>query len=153
MQNTVKFSNSSWHTEKAKQTFTSIICLACLFLFVISAYDKIADHNRFLKGLLKVGFLSSYAVFISYAVPVCEILVSLMLIFPKTYKLGLYGFLALMSTFTLYIASMLLWAEKLPCHCNLIIEKLSFSQHLLFNLGFIVFAIVGLWLLKKTKKI
>ena len=61
---------------------------------------------------------------------------------------GLWGFLLTMTAFTIYIGSMWLWAEKLPCHCNLIIEKLSWGEHVVFNLAFIGLAAFALWLMK-----
>ncbi|MDB5156121.1 MAG: hypothetical protein JWR50_828, partial [Mucilaginibacter sp.] len=47
------------------------------------------------------------------------------------------------------ILSMVLWAEKLPCHCSGAIEKLSWTQHIWFNLAFIALAISALRLSKR----
>lgn len=137
-------------TDNARKIIAFTICMICLFLFAISAYDKITDHERFLTGLSKVHFIGSYAVYLTWGVPIAEIIVSILLMYPPTQKYGLYGFTGLMMIFTLYIGSMLLWAEKLPCHCNLIVEKLSFGEHLAFNISFIVVASLGLWL-KRNK--
>lgn len=122
------------------------IGLICLFLFSISAYSKIVDHERFVSGLSTVKYIGQYASFISWAVPIAEIIVSLLLLIPQTTRLGLYGFTGLMMVFTLYIAIMINWADKIPCHCNLIVEKLSWVEHLWFNIGFIGLAIFALWL-------
>lgn len=122
-----------------------------MFLFIISAYTKIDDHERFVMGLAKVQFIGGHATLISWMVPIAETGISLLLIIPKTYKWGLFGFITLMIVFTAYILSMLLWEEKLPCHCNLIIEKLSWMAHLWFNVGFIVLALCALWLMKKQQ--
>lgn len=138
-------------SAKAKDQVITVISLICLFLFALSAYDKIIDHERFLKGVSRVKYIGAYAWLIAVAVPVAEILICGFLSVPSFRKLGLYGFAALMSIFTLYIAVMLLWAEKLPCHCNLIVETLSFGQHLVFNLAFIGLAVFALWLNKKHK--
>lgn len=122
------------------------IGLICLFLFSISAYSKIVDHERFVSGLSTVKYIGQYASFISWAVPIAEIIVSLLLLIPQTTRLGLYGFTGLMMVFTLYIAIMINWADKIPCYCNLIVEKLSWVEHLWFNIGFIGLAIFALWL-------
>lgn len=135
--------------ERIKKDIAFLIVLICLFLFLISAYTKIEDHERFSNGLAKVKLIGTFAALISWMVPIAEIAVSLLLIFPKTHKWGLYGFVSLMIGFTAYILSMLLWEERLPCHCNLIIEKLSWTAHLWFNMGFIVLALCALWLMKK----
>lgn len=141
-------------TDKAKEWMVYGISLLCLALFAAAAYDKVVAHQTFLKGLSRVSFIGGAAIYISWLVPVTEILVCILLVAPKTQKLGLYVFTGLMTVFTIYILSMLFWAEKLPCHCNLIIEKLSWEQHVWFNLGFIGLAINALWLgrAKETSK-
>lgn len=136
-------------SSRTKERITFLIILACLFLFLISAYAKIEDHERFANGLAKVQLIAGHATFISWMVPIVEIGVSMLLITPRTHRWGLYGFVGLMIVFTIYILSMILWEEKLPCHCNLIIEQLSWTAHLWFNLGFIVLALYALWLMKK----
>ena len=136
--------------KTSKEGIAFAICLACLFLFALSAYEKFTDLERFTAGLNKVKWIGQHAALVAMAVPSLELLISLLLILPATQKLGLWAFAALMLLFTLYIASMLLWAEQLPCHCNLILSQLSFGQHLVFNIGFIFLALWGIYLKKKT---
>lgn len=123
--------------DKLKEYLIFGICLICLFLFLFAGYGKIVDHQTFTKGLSKVNFIGTYAVFIAWMVPLMEIGIATLLIIPFTQKIGLYLFTGTMIVFTLYIGSMLLWNEKLPCHCNLFVEKLSWVEHLWFNLAFI----------------
>jgi hypothetical protein len=122
------------------------ICLIAVFLFLYTASNKIIDHISFFKGLKKVEIIWPYALIVSWLVPISEIVVAIMLLFPKTMRVGLYCFLILMIVFTGYILSMLLWAEKLPCRCGGVIEKLTWVQHVWFNLTFIILAVLGLWL-------
>lgn len=152
MESTLKGNGSFRFNADFKEWVVLGICLVCTFLFLFSAYEKIIDHSRFAKGLSKVSIIGSYSTFIAWTVPILEILISILLIIPKTYKWGLYGFTGLMILFTSYILSMLLWKEKLPCHCNLIIEKLSWEQHLWFNLVFIGLSIGALKLSKSISK-
>ena len=120
----------------------------CMVLFVYTAYAKITDHDRFLKGLTRVHLINGFAVFISFAVPVVEVIVALLLLIPKTANTGLYSFIAVMSSFTIYIVSAMIWEKKLPCHCGGAIEKLSWSQHIWFNLAFIAITLFAVWLIK-----
>ncbi|WP_316778730.1 MauE/DoxX family redox-associated membrane protein [Pedobacter antarcticus] len=149
MESTITTRRRFRFTESAKEGLAFLIILICLFLFLISAYTKIEDHERFASGLAKIQFIGVHAALISWVVPIAEIAISLLLIIPYAHRWGLYAFASLMIVFTVYILSMLLWEEKLPCHCNLIIEKLSWTAHLWFNLGFIVLALCALWLMKK----
>jgi len=138
-------------SDKGKERVIWVICLLCMFLFLYTAYAKITDHGRFLNGLYHVKIISHFALYISWLVPLAEILVAILLIVPRTVKWGLYSFLGLVILFTVYILSMLLWADKLPCHCGGVIEKLSWTQHIWFNLAFIALAIFALRLLKNKK--
>lgn len=143
-----------------QQNLLWVISLICIFLFSYAAYGKITDHYIFYKGLSKVSFIGPFAWYISWLVPLSEIVVSVLLLFQRTVRIGLYGFLVLMLFFTGYIVSMLLWAEKLPCLCGGVIEKLSWGQHVWFNLVFISLAVNALFLenrknlkIKKNEKL
>jgi hypothetical protein len=135
-------------SEPAKEKLITAICWICMALFLYTAYAKIVDHDRFLRGLTRVHIINGFAVFISFAVPTIEIFVALLLLIPQTVKSGLYSFILVMISFTIYIASAMMWENNLPCHCGGAIEKLSWSQHIWFNLAFILSAIVALRLNK-----
>lgn len=119
-----------------------------IFLFTYTAYMKIIEHQRFLKGLTKVQLISNYAIVLSYLVPGLEILIVILLVIPKTIKSGLIAFLGTMVVFTIYIICAMIWEPHLPCHCGGAIEKLTWMQHIWFNLAFILLSIVALRLLK-----
>ena len=129
------------------------ICLACVGLFVFSAYEKLAEHRRFANGLSNAAYIGNIGSLLAWAVPVAELGIAALLILPGTKRYGLYAFASLMLLFTLYILIMLQLGEKFPCHCNLIVEQLSWPQHIWFNLGFVALAICGLWLNKKLKSL
>jgi uncharacterized membrane protein YphA (DoxX/SURF4 family) len=135
-------------TNKGKDFLILIICLLFIFLFLYTACAKLMEHTGFLNGLYHVKAIRRFAIYVSWLVPLSEILISILLVIPQTVKWGLYSFLSLMILFTGYIISMLLWASKLPCHCGGAIEKLSWGQHVWFNIAFIALAIFALRLLK-----
>jgi hypothetical protein len=128
------------------------IKLVCMFLFLYTAYAKIIDHDRFFKGLSKVHIISGFAVFVSWFVPISEILTFVLLLIPKMVKWGFVSFLGLMFSFTGYIVGAMIFEKALPCHCGGVIEKLSWAQHLWFNLFFIGLAALALWLLESNTK-
>lgn len=138
--------------DQIKQFLILGIKAICIILLVYTAKEKLADHERFYKGLQKIQYLKDYALTISWLVPIIEIAVAAVIILPWTQKLGLYLFTIMMSIFTLYISSMLLWAEKKPCHCGGAIETLTWGQHLVFNVGFILIAIFGIYLHKNHNR-
>lgn len=148
MESTITKKRQFQLTDKTKERLIFSICLICIFLFIHTAYSKVVQHETFLKGLSKVSIIGSFAGYIAWLVPAAEIGVSILLIMPKTQKLGLYAFTGLMTLFTGYILCMLLWAEKLPCLCGGAVNFLSWPQHLWFNIGFISLSLYALWLRK-----
>jgi len=151
MENTITNKSKFRLNATTLDTLVYSIGLVCMLLFLSSAYSKIREHQTFYNGLAKVEIIAAYAQTIAWFVPLAELMICVLLIIPKTQKTGLYGFTALMLVFTIYIGSMWLWAEKLPCHCNLIIDHLSWGAHIWFNLGFIALGICGICLSKKIK--
>lgn len=141
--------------ELTREKIVIAIRWLCMALFIYTAYAKTVDHARFLNGLENVHIISGFALVISFLVPIVEIIVAALLLIPVTAKQGLYSFIAVMAIFTGYIISALIWEKKLPCHCGGVIERLSWSQHIWFNIAFIAIAIFALWLnnLNKSLKI
>ncbi|WP_257667041.1 MauE/DoxX family redox-associated membrane protein [Parapedobacter tibetensis] len=114
------------------------LLFVCLFLYTV--YHKAVGMEAFEKGIARIPYFGSQAGAVASGVLAAEVLVSLLIIWPDTNRLGLWGALSLMVVFTAYIGSMLLFAESLPCQCGGAIEKLTWQQHLLFNCGFIALA-------------
>ena len=139
-------------SANTRQLVVTCIGLLCIFLFIYTGYSKLTDHDRFLTGLTHVKLIGRYAVFISWLVPVAELAVAALMIMPWTFEAGLKAFTGLMILFTCYIAAALIGLKELPCRCGGAIEKLSWAQHLWFNLAFIVLAAVALRISRSKPK-
>lgn len=122
-----------------------------ILLFVYTAINKLIARTKFEVVLKKSPLLEGYAGEVSWLLPVAEIIVSCLLLFPTMRKYGLYGAAILMTIFTLYIVYMLLFASNLPCSCGGVLENLSWTQHLLFNIFFLLLSILALIIYKKHK--
>lgn len=129
------------------------ICLGLIFLFAFSSYEKLMDIDRFERDLSKISLIGAFAPVVSWIVPLIELGIVVLLIIPSTLKVGLYAFTCTMGMFTAYIAAMMVWEDNLPCSCNILLKKLSWSQHIWFNLGVIAFSMLALWLYKKIEKL
>lgn len=92
------------------------------------------DFENFQVQIGQSPLLSAYAGFVSYAVIVLELIIVTLLIFPKSNLLGLYSSTALMSAFTIYIFLILNYSEFVPCSCGGILEKMGWTEHLIFNI-------------------
>lgn len=124
----------------AKETLAYGLSLSFVILFLYTVYHKAVGIDAFTAGIANIPLLGTFPVWTAWGVLGAEVLVSLLLIWPDTNRLGLWGALVLMIAFTLYISMTMLFANQLPCHCGGAIEKLTWRQHLLFNCGFIALA-------------
>jgi uncharacterized membrane protein YphA (DoxX/SURF4 family) len=124
-----------------------VIAVSYLVLFLHAAVSKLNDYSNFISQLSKSPFITQYAGVIAWSLPVVEILIAAALMFNKTRMLALYSSLFLMTMFTAYIWLMLNYSYDVPCSCGGVLENLGWVEHLWFNIGFTVLAIVGILLL------
>jgi hypothetical protein len=124
------------------RTFVTIISASLIFLFIYTAIDKLVhlDKNAFV--LNQMPMLSGNGKYLALGIPVIEIFVSILLVFPATKLKGLYAAFGLMSVFTIYLLVALLKGGDMPCSCGGVIAKMSWGQHLAFNI--VVTALTGL---------
>jgi hypothetical protein len=132
--------------KNARKVFLEIVCLLYVFLLVYAAMNKGLDFENFKVELGQSPLLSAFAGWISWAVLIIEFLIAILLLFPSTRIKALYAGFCLMSMFTAYIFIMLNYSSFLPCSCGGILEKMSWQEHLIFNLVFVVMAGLALWL-------
>ncbi len=132
-----------------KSMFLDIVVGLLIFLFVYTSISKLNDIYKFQAAIKQSPLIGDRSVFFSWAVPVSELFVSLLLFIPFTRRLGLYGSFALMLVFTLYIGYMITYTPHLPCSCGGVLKQMSWKQHLFFNIGFTILALAGILLQKK----
>jgi uncharacterized membrane protein YphA (DoxX/SURF4 family) len=123
------------------------ICFLYALLFVYAAASKLLDFENFQIQLGQSPLLSSLARWISFAVPILEILIAILLLIQKFRLIGLFAAYTLMVLFTAYIYILLNYSAFVPCSCGGVIQKLSWSQHILFNGCFILLAGIAVVLL------
>lgn len=126
-----------------------IICYLYIFMLVYAATSKILDFENFKIQLGQSPLLSSFAGWITILVPVSEFMIAILLLIPKFRFIGLFASYFLMVLFTAYIYIILNYSAFIPCSCGGILEKMTWNQHLVFNIVFIVFAIVAILLTTK----
>lgn len=123
-----------------------IIIIAYLFiaLFIYTSVSKIAGFDTYLHDLRRSPLLGPFALFISIAIPASELGVSALLANPKTRERGFIGAFTLMLLFTLYVGYVLTFRTERPCTCGGIIRELSWPNHMIFNLLFLLLSLVGI---------
>ncbi|QIH34475.1 MauE/DoxX family redox-associated membrane protein [Sphingobacterium sp. DR205] len=136
---------------KYLKDYANIVAILMALLFVYAAMSKILDFENFQVQLAQSPLLSAYAGIISFAVIIVELALAISLCLPNTQKLALYGSLGLMSAFTIYIYLILKYSDFIPCSCGGILEKLGWTEHLIFNIIFVILAFTAI--IYKERKI
>ncbi|MGV3766818.1 MAG: MauE/DoxX family redox-associated membrane protein [Chitinophagaceae bacterium] len=106
-----------------------------IFIFAYTGLDKLVHHEFFRVQLLSHHLLKNHAILISWALPVIEIIVALLMFFHTTRRVGLLIGLSLMSAFTAYLLYLVTTAPHLPCSCAGIFSFMSWNMHIIFNVA------------------
>jgi hypothetical protein len=122
-----------------------------ILLFVYAAVSKLLTFENFRIQLAQSPLLSAYAGIIAPLVISIELLLVLLLCFKGTRLTGLYGSFFLMTAFTVYIYIILHYSDFVPCSCGGIIEKLGWTQHMIFNIAFAILALAAI-ILSETER-
>jgi uncharacterized membrane protein YphA (DoxX/SURF4 family) len=133
--------------EHIKGIIIETVCLLYVVLFVYAAISKVMDFENFQVQLGQSPLLSAFAGWVSWGVPITEILIAIALLFPRYRLVGLFAAFSLMVLFTTYIIIILNFSSFIPCSCGGILEKMSWTQHLVFNSVFVLLAAAGILLL------
>lgn len=116
-----------------------------VLLYGYTAISKITGYPIFHHALAESPLIRQGAGIIAWLVILAEAVIVLLLFFPVTRRAGLYISFVLLILFTGYLIYMVLFAAKLPCGCGGVISKMSWKQHIFFNLFFLVVNVVGIW--------
>lgn len=123
-----------------KKILIEIVSLLYVVLFIYAAVSKLIDFENFKVQLGQSPLLSAFAVPVAIGVPVLEILIAVMLLLPKLKLYGLLSGFSLMVMFTAYIYIILNFSQFIPCSCGGVLEKMTWNQHLIFNIAFVLLA-------------
>lgn len=97
--------------------------------------------------MLNQVFPMAMAEVLVWAVPAVELLTAGLLISTRTRIMGISASITLLVSFTVYIALIKLnFFGHVPCSCGGVISKLSWEQHFVFNIFFIVLSGIALFL-------
>lgn len=125
---------------KTKTFFRTLLfngtVLAYILLFTYAATSKIIDFENFQVQLAQSPMLSAFSTLLSFAVPALEFLIIALLIIPRHQLAGMFLAFTVMVMFTAYIYIILNYSSFVPCSCGGVLEKMTWGQHLVFNLSF-----------------
>lgn len=127
-----------------KHQLVEIICLLFIFLFVYAAVSKLADYEKFRVQLGQSPLLTSFAGWLAWILPLVEIGIAVSLAFSSTRMPGLFASFSIMTMFTAYIVAITRFSDYVPCSCGGILQKMSWNEHLVFNIVFVILALAAI---------
>ncbi|WP_035663513.1 DoxX family protein [Flavobacterium sp. ACAM 123] len=136
-----------------KKGILEVVCLLYMLLLIYAAVSKLLDFENFQVQLGQSPLLSAFAGWVSWGVPIVELVIALLLLVPRFRLVGLFAAFSLLVMFTTYIIIILNFSSFIPCSCGGILEKMGWTEHLLFNIGFLVLALIGIRLITPSKTV
>lgn len=129
--------------QNLKKLIPPVVAYSCAILFIYAAVSKILDFENFQIQLAQSPLLSAFAGYVAWGVPALEIVLSLLLLSIKGRSMGLFASFGLMVMFTAYIYIILNYSAFVPCSCGGVLEKMSWNQHLIFNIVFVLLSAIA----------
>lgn len=130
-----------------KRITIEVISYLYILLFVYAAVSKVSEFDNFRAELGQSPLLSAYTGWMSIAVPLAELLIALLLVFNKFRLIGMYLAFSMMVMFTAYIIIILNFSTYIPCSCGGILGEMGWTEHLIFNILFIILGVTAIFLI------
>jgi len=122
-----------------KNRFNIFGTSSLVILWVYTAGSKVFDFQEFHHQLKLQHFGAQLTAFLIWAIPAIEITTPILLAITKTRVVGLYLSASLLLMFTGYVALILSgFYAQVPCSCGGVLKEMSWPEHLLFNLSFLL---------------
>jgi uncharacterized membrane protein YphA (DoxX/SURF4 family) len=136
-----------------KRTIPSIVALLLVVLFLYTGISKLMEYTVFKEQIGASPILHPIAPFIAWALPLSEFAVAVLLFIPAWRLWGLYASFVLMLAFTGYVIAIVSFSKELPCSCGGVLQEMSWSQHIIFNIVFTILALVAALLERKQRQV
>jgi uncharacterized membrane protein YphA (DoxX/SURF4 family) len=127
-----------------RKTLTEIFVFLYVCLFLYTGIGKLLNYEMSREQMAVMPLVGGISGFVTWFLPVFEIILSIMIFIPMTRKVGMTLGTLLMAAFTIYVAYIMKYNSHLPCTCGGFLQELSWPQHLAFNGAFVIFGILSL---------
>lgn len=130
--------------------FITLITVLLVILWAYSALVKLANLKKFRYAMRTQVFPAWIGEIFVYLIPIVEIALIVLLLYPATRLLGMYSSMFTLILFTLYVSGAALRIyERFPCACGGIFGKLGWSKHLRINILLSLIALAGAVLMEQ----
>lgn len=135
------------------EIYIQLISCLLILLWVYAAVSKLINYEQSRMQMMNQVFPASINEILLWAVPLLELLISGLLLFHGTRKVGLLLSAILLFLFSGYVLLVMLNVfGRIPCSCGGVISKLNWEQHLVFNLVFLLLALLGFGIELKERR-
>jgi hypothetical protein len=134
------------------QRLLNLICILLFALFIYAALSKLLQFNTFREQLGKSPLIpAGWQALVAVLVPLGELTIAAALFLPRFQLYGLLASFFLMTLFTIYLFYIVRYSYYVPCSCGGILGKLSWTEHIYFNLFFILISFAGVLICKPDR--
>ncbi len=126
-----------------RHIFTEVTVAALALLWSYAALSKLLTYQATRFQLLGHKLIMNHAGVIAWLIPAMELILVVLLLWRNTRRVGLYASAMLLAVFTAYIIYMFVYYPAKPCSCGGVLAALSWRQHIVFNLAFMLPALLA----------
>lgn len=129
-----------------ESSLISICSSVLIMLWVYAALTKLFNYDQSRNQMMAQVFPAAINKMLVWAVPVSELFIATLLLFSRWRKQGLLASAVLLFAFSIYIILVMNRSfGRIPCSCGGIISMLSWGEHLVFNLVFLLLTLAGVF--------
>lgn len=138
-----------------KKLLIEIIASLLIVLFLYTGLNKLIEHTtfRYQLSISPWSLLASWSGIVSWALPIGEVLLAVMLLITAFRKTAFIASAILFAGFLVYLGILLSSGTKLPCTCGGIISSMSWNAHVWFDAACLLLCMAGIWLMHTTYRI
>lgn len=126
-----------------KELVINLISYAFILLMMYTATSKIIDFENFKIQISQSMVISPFTNELVWFIPLVEVMIAVGLMVNKWRTLAFHAAFVLMVIFSTYIYIILNFIPDIPCSCGGVLEKMSWEEHLIFNLAFVILALIA----------
>lgn len=129
--------------------FIIIVSGLLIILWTYAAVSKLKDFGKFRHSMLSQIFPRWMGRLLTYLLPLFELSLAILLIFPGTRLFGMYASLFLMLLFTIYVGGAVFRVyNRYPCACGGLFTRMGWHKHFRVNIYLTIVALVGVLLME-----
>jgi hypothetical protein len=136
----------------SKHKIAIFISALFIIIFLYTAINKLLYYEQFKIEMKQSPILKRWAGWVSWVLPIVELLTAIMLLVANKRVVGFYLSFALMIIFTIYLIKLTYFSYYIPCSCGGILSRIPADIHIVFNTILSMLALLGIFLEKMQKK-